>query len=973
MRHSTTSFGTVLCFATLSTLAGCGGSAPSVGGGGGGGNPLDFSLQIPSAITVPVGSTQNLSVQVVGQNGFSDSVTITVNGLPSGVTVSPPSLVEASGNQGTFQFSASSNAAAGQTQLTMQGVSGSTKKTSNLTLTITVAPVSQPFTTIGGWIQRAYFDETRQLLFATNATLNELDVLSGTDLTIRNRVPLPQPVGIDQMPDGKTLVVGTLTQGLYLVDEDTLAVTQQLAPQFPGTPPIAAMLQFPVAMANGKVLIAAQDDGFYLFPLAQYQGNGGNYLIQWDSHTNIFTNITKTVMPNAIGGLRGIKRSADHKWAIFQGDLLYIYSSDADTYASGQLPGGAQFQDGAVNHDGTQFAVAAFSGTSGEQVIFLDRSLNPLGTVNTTVGTWYNGTIMYSTDDSRLYAQLGIFEAIIDVIDPKKFVETGSAATVHLGLSSEGFLWVDSKQRAFLAGGGWSSGVGLLDCTKLKTGPPQSVNGTNFTPAAILLGASTPVSLPNGFNMPPGSVVTFNGIPAGIQSYNPFTVVPPPNPSAEPVNTQFTLPDGGGSVGPLNFSYGANAVATPATLLSSQGNSRISIYGFGLFDTSALANPTPPTITIGGKSGSNVIVNTTPNVVQQVSVQIPSGNPGPADISVTSSYGTSTLKGALTYIPSATIVPASGLVQLLYDKGRNLLFALKNSEVDVLNPATLQWETPLRPGGYTGAGFASMALTPDGTRLLVVDSANSTLTIFNPDSPAQSIVIALPIPPKRVIATSIGTAYIATGNYAIECDLLALTCTQQKNGLYIQQAWLAGTPDGKHIVTCCNFRGSVGVWNAANDTFSAQQNFYLQTGNWTDLVISPDGSVFVALYELPGFSGVLGAFFDEQLHFLNALVYPDLAYPDGVPCLGAMFSASGKTLLVPLGDSIDFTDTATGKLRGRLMTAEFLPVINYPITWSGNLAMDPTEQTIYAISASGLTVFKLPMPVDQVQPPIWPY
>lgn len=55
------------------------------------------------------------------------------------------------------------------------------------------------------------------------------------------------------MPDGNTLVVGTLTQGFYTINENTLAVTQHLAPNF-GQNLSTTVLPIPVAMANGKVL-----------------------------------------------------------------------------------------------------------------------------------------------------------------------------------------------------------------------------------------------------------------------------------------------------------------------------------------------------------------------------------------------------------------------------------------------------------------------------------------------------------------------------------------------------------------------------------------------------------------------------------------------------------------------------------------------------------------------------------------------
>jgi len=60
----------------------------------------------------------------------------------------------------------------------------------------------------------------------------------------------------------------------------------------------------------------------------------------------------------------------------------------------------------------------------------------------------------------------------------------------------------------------------------------------------------------------------------------------------------------------------------------------------------------------------------------------------------------------------------------------------------------------------------------------------------------------------------------------------------------------------------------------------------------------------------------------------------------------------------------------TATLRARLLMPESLPVGNLT---SGVIALDPDQQTIYAISASGLTVATLPSVVDQITPFPWPY
>jgi hypothetical protein len=77
--------------------------------------------------------------------------------------------------------------------------------------------------------------------------------------------------------------------------------------------------------------------------------------------------------------------------------------------------------------------------------------------------------------------------------------------------------------------------------------------------------------------------------------------------------------------------------------------------------------------------------------------------------------------------------------------------------------------------------------------------------------------------------------------------------------------------------------------------------------------------------------------------------------------------------MIATGDSLEFWDAAAGTLRARLVTPEELNVLAYPENAaSPTVAIDPTGQTVYALSASGVTVIKLPEPMDQMPAAQWP-
>jgi hypothetical protein len=960
-------------FVTFSLLAwvGCGGGSNS-----GGSNPPPppgtFTLSVtPTTVALALGASQNVQVDSASQNGFSGSITITATGLPSGVTVSPASLVISAGNSGTLVFSVTSGAASGNVQVSLSGVSGSQQASAMLALDVlqTATPIAMPFTTTGGMIVKAFYDESRQLLFACNLYLNEVDVLSGTDLSLQTRIPIPQPFGIDQMPDGNTLVVGTATQGFYTIDENTLSVTQYLAPNL-SEQNSTLILLIPVTMANGNVLFIAKDIGAASGDIFVYAGQS---IVEWNSATGNFSE--PIAFPYTATEIVNLKRSADHNWAAFSADQFYIYSSAQDSFTSSAVPenntNGFGVQDMALNSNGSEYAVvSAFS------VSFYDSALNLLGTtgLNQTsgFGFQYWGT-QFSSDDSLLYWKVTAAGSVLDVVNTTTFDQVGTV-TAQFGtqtLLEPNFLWIDSKQRAFFAAGG---GVGLLDCNAPRTGTPNFIGPAGPNPFDIPLNQSAAVSFLNG--LPIGTSVTVNGqiapVASSNPSNNPVVVEVPASSVLGPVNLVFTQPDGESMVEPQNFVYGVDVAAATSNLVPPIGNPALALYGYGILNAGT-STPTAPTVTVGGQPVKNVAVNlNAEDILQGLYLQLPNGTPGPSNIVVTADNGTGTLTAGITYIPSATIVRASGLEQLLYDTHRSLLYALQSTQVQVFDPSSLTWTNPLVPGGSGGVGYVWMAMTPDGTQLLVLDGKTNTLTAFNPDNPSQSTATQLPTlsgTPTNVAATSTSEAFIGGTNPNIEFDLATNTYKLLSNSSSPVLSQFVATADGNHVAAVVegSSSGTVAVWNSSGGSFTEQG---VVGAFWTDLAISSDGNLIAPVQGNPGYAGVSVGLFNGELQLTNVNVYPDLAPPDQPAAQGALFSTSGMTLLTPLADSIDFFNTQTGTLRSRLLMPELLPVGN---SYAGVLALDPNQQVIYAISASGLTVVTLPSVVDQLTPFAWPY
>ena len=111
--------------------------------------PTANFLLLPESTTVTIqqgGAPQYQSVQASPLNGFSGTISLTVSGLPAGITTlqtgqSGPLSIQVTGNGGpqlaSFQLIASSAAVPGTTTVTMTGTSGSITQTATFSVAVT--------------------------------------------------------------------------------------------------------------------------------------------------------------------------------------------------------------------------------------------------------------------------------------------------------------------------------------------------------------------------------------------------------------------------------------------------------------------------------------------------------------------------------------------------------------------------------------------------------------------------------------------------------------------------------------------------------------------------------------------------------------------------------------------------------------------------------------------------------------------
>ena len=919
---------------------------------------------------VTFGSTDAVSVetQVCCPPGPDDySINFSLQGLPAGVTANFSPNPISPGRSTTMTLTAPANGQWLQNlPITVVATPTVPVPTQDLSLDLVVAPPPgnlppnrSDYLRTDDTPQWIVYDQTHQLIFASEYYLNRVDVVSATSRQFVASIPVFNPRGMALTLDGSEVLVASDAQQMSAIDTASLQIVQQWKLPRIGGQDYNSRQLYP--LSNGTVAVQI---------LQNYQGQ----LAIWDPSQNTMSPVT---LPPSFNNSEAYVFGAGTKVIVA---TSFVSNSQVAIYDANKRKFGTPitFPQGifgvAGSPDGSHFIIF-------DEVYGINLYNDQLQQTGAIPAVGYISGFIFSSDASRIYVAGTAGVPVIFVCDgtsgvilstapalgtippgsqivPSPFVETPfaiDATGIIFGSADHGIAFDDSTYSVNYQLG-FNSAATEIQTVTPNSGPVDvattvsfgTSEGFSFTPDVWCAGVRG-----TGAELAPGS---------GALSFTTPALSEP-----GPVNVKIIQPDGTQIFDPLIYSYGPSILFVNRDTASPGGGVTSDIIGLGL-----PADPGEIQVTVGGKNAS--VVSAKPVSVQSlifpesypypavdVQVNLPPGN-GDQDVQITTSAGSTTVAQGIHYVESLTDFASADKIQaVLFDRKRNQVYLSAGDYIDVFSVSAQQFVATIFPPALNGQkNFFGMAMTPDGSKLLVANAPDGSLAIINPDQPNSAVAVQI-VPPGRnpgpqyVAATNTGKAFIGpSSDFSTSIYELDLS-TLQVTGIYLQQfyggagALLSGSGDGSKILGISDlfaiYDSASGSWITTTIPINIGYN----------ATVSYDGSVFA-----PG-----AGFIDSSGDLMGYLAWQDI-FQFGIPYSVPLqkISDDGSLLFVPYPawtdglnvhhqGFVDIYDVNRGILVHRISLAEQIQQV------TDAMAIDQTGKNIYLITNAGLTAIQL--------------
>ena len=829
------------------------------------------------------------------------------------------------------------------------------------------------------------YDPVRKLVFVSVEILNEVDVISSIDGHAVASIPVNFPAGIDEAADGSAVyVVSPFFGGVTVIDPNLLQVVGHAnVPQSVSGSAMSAVFLQVATLSNGKVVLNPALDSFDPTKPPFYL---------WDPKANSFS----LFGPNNYGSQPILMtRSADHSKLIGKGEIaggiLYDVGTDAFTGPTPLISGVVT-----INSDGSQIASTTYQ-NSNPVFAFYDSKFNLLSTLpfNAFWGSGPNPQLFYSLDGRYLYIvpdqSIGVgigSGGAVTVIDAKTFSLLGLVPAFSFGAALPfGGQWIttfalDETNKLFGAG---YNGVAILDLSAPTSLTEPLPAPFLVQPSLASLSSPTQTQLNGvGFSQggtlnlyvgsPPSSPESLKATNLTVQSDNFVNLSIPAGNTAGPVNATLTRSDGFFEVMPDAVSFGPTILRVDADTGSPAGGDSIKVIGYGLDGASTQ-------VFIGGKAAA--IGQTTGAIsgqafpTERMTVTTPPGSAGLADVTVSTASGSTTASHAFQYVNNVKVYPLAGALDAItYDGSRKRLYLSNqdHNQVVIFDLTTNQFLSPIAVGNAP----TSLALTPDGQLLAVVNSADGTASVIDPtklqvvttyplltaaDKNAQGcggvVTQISPATPHRMLVSVNCTTDLLGGvSHLINVDNGSLSCSGvtgcAANGtdfnLGLGAPVTASNQDGTRVFFTAN---DVGVLDLKANTLTIAG-----AGQFYDCASDAAGDIFAAAF------GTYTAKV-ERLSIMAFEPYADSGSQSLHDVIGEKLNPSGSLLFYPQDSGVDIFDVHTGRLVRHLVLPDPIPLD------TNGMTLDETGTKIFLISNTGITIaqlFEAPLSLATVSP-----
>jgi len=840
------------------------------------------------------------------------------------------------------------------------------------------------------------YDSPTSRFFVTDPQSNQVLVLDSMTEKKVASIAVPGAFGIDETPDNKTVYVGTLIGDVYAIDSATLAITHRYLASQIG--PYGYQAFTALVLADGRLALLGAQGGI---PSV----DGSQSFAIWNPNDNSITIYGGgqlsgvPVLPNCVGNIGGFTRSADRTKVIL-GSIdsdTTLCEVDESTGQKNYVTAVGTFSTTKIttSPDGKYIALRDFYPAS--QVALYDaHTLTLAGQFNVSGDVSSASSLLFSADSKTLFMAGGSIVYAYDVASkqqigwmPNLVVEPTSGGFTVGPATGPSFGAVDSTG---LLAGPMEEGFGFVDSSALRTGPVgTSFSNAYLNPATGPASGGTPVQWSAPPTIDAKSKIYFgpNQSPSVTPSkYNITATTPPGGPGV--VDVYAFANDGGIQLVPDGFSYGPTILqVTPDTSTAGGGATGI-VYGYGFGSANATSVPTDLRVTVGTSPATVIRFNpnaynlsSPPFLLQSVYYMIPPDLTGSsADVTVTTSSGSATAHGALTYLPTPAQFPLAGsaLAQGIYDPLRDVYYFTDANRVQVFSLSQRKWLTPINPApNGIAQRLWGIALSPDDSKLVVGDIKVGAVYLVDPSniSAPKTFAIAAPVPtgiladPAGIAITDSGIVYMTmfiqggtgySGYYKLDTKTGILTVYNVTGPQYSingisQDVYLKTAISSDNSRVFFNNDGYVFSIDTASDRiFSGSIGPGCCYGDY-DLALSKNQTRFEAT----------GYLFDSDLNGESSYALNDREVQDISYVYGAKLSPDGSLLFQPSTNGIDVFDGKLGTLRNRI-AVPFALSANYDA-----LVEDGKDNVLVAITGTngnGVAVLDL---TSISEPPPLPY